>query len=201
MGDLVATLSAHLPVMCRYLVSAALYCAYNNLSYVSLAVFDPTTYFMFLQVRLLLTGVVYQCLFDRRLTRTQWGSLLLVTVGCMVQKMELPQETHKPTASPDSSSPNGNLAEGVVVEEEEEESKLLTVGFGLVFILIQVCCSVFAGVYNEKLLKTHGDLHIMAQNAFMYVDSIACNAALLAAFGELSTAFNAEALQSINVRG
>ena len=36
---------------------------YNNLSFANLAVFDPTTYFMLLQTRLLLTGVFYQVLF------------------------------------------------------------------------------------------------------------------------------------------
>ena len=43
-----------------YFVPAALYCLYNNLSFVSLSYFNPTTYFMFMQIRLLLTGVIYQ---------------------------------------------------------------------------------------------------------------------------------------------
>ena len=45
------------------MVPALLYCVYNNLSFANLAVFDPTTYFMLLQTRLLLTGVFYQVLF------------------------------------------------------------------------------------------------------------------------------------------
>ena len=48
------------------------------------------------------------------------------------------------------------------------------------FILIQVLCSVFAGVYNEYIIKGAGaDIHIMVQNVFMYLDSIVCNIALL----------------------
>ena len=51
-------------VLVLYYVPAALYCLYNNLSFVSLSYFNPTTYFMFMQIRLLLTGLIYQV--DRR---------------------------------------------------------------------------------------------------------------------------------------
>ena len=47
---------------------------------------------------------------------------------------------------------------------------------------LQVLCSVFAGVYNEYIIKGAGaDIHIMIQNVFMYLDSIFCNIALLSA--------------------
>lgn len=43
-------------------------------------------------------------------------------------------------------------------------------------VLVQVLCSCFAGVYNERLLKSEGhDVHIMVQNTFMYLDSILAN--------------------------
>ncbi len=46
--------------------------------------------------------------------------------------------------------------------------------------LYKVLCSVFAGVYNEYIIKGAGaDIHIMIQNVFMYLDSIFCNVALL----------------------
>ena len=48
--------------------------------------------------------------------------------------------------------------------------------------IFQVLCSVFAGVYNEYIIKGAGaDIHIMIQNVFMYLDSIFCNVALLSA--------------------
>ena len=47
-------------VLGLYFVPAALYCLYNNLAFVSLSFFNPTTYFMFMQIRLLLTGLIYQ---------------------------------------------------------------------------------------------------------------------------------------------
>ena len=59
---------------------------------------------------------------------------------------------------------------------------------------------MFAGVYNEKLLKSHDSMHIMVQNTFMYLNSIACNAVVLGFRGDLLTAFSPTALASINVR-
>ena len=56
---------------------------------------------------------------------------------------------------------------------------------GLKLYVINMCaykvlCSVFAGVYNEYIIKGAGaDIHIMIQNVFMYLDSIFCNVALL----------------------
>ena len=63
---------------------------------------------------------------------------------------------------------------------------------------IQVLCSVFAGVYNEFLIKGKGaDIDIMIQNVFMYLDSIVCNLLLLGGKGNLSDAFTTEALSSL----
>jgi UDP-sugar transporter A1/2/3 len=63
----------------------------------------------------------------------------------------------------------------------------------------QICCSVFAGVYNEYLIKNiaGNEVHIMVQNVFMYVDSIVCNLAVLTMRGDLSTAFSAVSMSSI----
>ena len=66
--------------------------------------------------------------------------------------------------------------------EDNSEEDLVKFGMGCVFILVQVLCSVVAGVYNEYLIKSDGaDIHIMIQNVFMYLDSILCNALLLGA--------------------
>jgi len=42
--------------------TAFLYCLYNNLAYTNLATFDPTTYFLLLQLRVGVTGIVFQVL-------------------------------------------------------------------------------------------------------------------------------------------
>ena len=53
-------------VLFHYMIPAFLYCFYNNLAFTNLANFDPTSYFMFMQTRLLMTGFIYQFLFKRQ---------------------------------------------------------------------------------------------------------------------------------------
>jgi len=165
-------------VLLLYLVPATLYCLYNNLSFLSLAYFDPTTYFMFMQIRLLLTGLIYQILFKKTLSGKQWFSLALLTVGCMVHA-------------------GGTSSEAV--DKADSGANFMTFLMGCAFVLIQVLCSVFAGVYNEYLIKKEGaEIHIMIQNVFMYLDSILCNIILLGVKGDLASAFSSSSLASIN---
>ena len=95
------------------MIPALLYCLYNNLAFTNLANFDPTTYFMFMQIRLLMTGVIYQFLFKRKLSGKQWISLLILTLGCMLQKMNL---------------------------LNTENFTAVSVGSGILLILVQVRC-------------------------------------------------------------
>jgi Nucleotide-sugar transporter. len=46
--------------MMLYFVPAFLYCLYNNLAFVSLSAFDPTTYYLLLQFRVVVTGIIFQ---------------------------------------------------------------------------------------------------------------------------------------------
>ena len=137
-----------------YFIPAALYCLYNNLAFVSLVNFDPTTYYILLQLRMVVTGVIYQIVFKRRLTAVQWFSLILITVGCLVKN---------------SSQFSGG-----------SYSISNFFNYSIVLILVQVFCSCFAGVYTEFLVKDTGaGVHLMVQNVFMYVDSIVCNLMVL----------------------
>ena len=104
-----------------------------------------------------------QILFKRSLSSKQWLSLLILTVGCMIHA-------------------SGSGSEVTSDSSNNSEEDLVKFGTGCVFILVQVLCSVVAGVYNEYLIKSDGaDIHIMIQNVFMYLDSILCNALLLGA--------------------
>lgn len=47
-------------VLALYFVPAFLYCLYNNLAFVNLSTFDPTTYYLLLQLRVVITGVLFQ---------------------------------------------------------------------------------------------------------------------------------------------
>ncbi|XP_036327421.1 UDP-galactose transporter senju-like [Rhagoletis pomonella] len=76
-------------VMMLYFVPAFLYCLYNNLAFINLSTFDPTTYYLLLQLRVVITGVLFQIIFKKYLTRRQWISLLLLTLGCMLKQINL----------------------------------------------------------------------------------------------------------------
>ena len=59
-SSLLQDLVKHQVVGLHYFVPASLYCLYNNLAFQNLSFFDPTTYFIFMQIRLLMTGIIYQ---------------------------------------------------------------------------------------------------------------------------------------------
>lgn len=161
-----------------YLVPAFLYCLYNNLAFLNLSSFDPTTYFLLLQLRVVFTGVLFQVIFSKKLSKLQWLSLILLTFGCMVKHLDTSNsiKDDKETRSGDSS----------------------TYITSIILILIQTLCSCLAGVYNEYLLKKKGpDTDIYMQNIFMYLDSLACNFLLLLVQGDLMNALTITSIKQI----
>lgn len=179
-----------------YFVPAFLYCLYNNLSFHNLAAFDPTTYFILLQLRVVITGVLFQIVFKKYLTRKQWMSLVLLTAGCMIKQINFGDQPEMK-----SNDISGNSNESSIDYEANRNNKN-TFGFDLsintVFILIQTVCSCMAGVYNEYLLKDKGeDINIYVQNVYMYLDSILCNALILLVQGNISSVFSFDKLNEI----
>jgi len=146
-----------------YFAPAALYCLYNNLQFTSLTWFDPTSYFVLMQFRVVITGVLFQIFFSKELTPMQWLSLILLTMGCIVQRLH-----------------------------ENDIGKLsLDINVYLVLILIQVLSSCFAGVYTEYILKKQpGD--VMIQNVYLYGNSVICNLVLIMCKGQLGDFLSAE---------
>ncbi|OTF74245.1 hypothetical protein BLA29_007835, partial [Euroglyphus maynei] len=143
-----------------YLIPAFLYCLYNNLAFINLANYDPTTYFILLQFRTVITGLLFQIIFKKKLTSFQWFSLCLLTIACIIKELG-----HSIKSS--SSDSDSNIFSALISKN-------------LFLVMIQLFCSCFAGVYNEFLLKNDGNaVHILVQNIFMYLDSILCNMALL----------------------
>lgn len=120
-------------VLALYLVPAFLYCLYNNLAFQNLSVFDPTTYYLLLQFRVVITGILFQIIFKKYLSRKQWLSLILLTLGCMVKQINFGD---MPDKSADDSKPPKN-----------------TIGFDLsinaIFILIQTVCSCLVIVFKS----------------------------------------------------
>lgn len=185
-------------VLALYMVPAFLYCLYNNLAFVNLATFDPTTYYLLLQLRVVVTGILFQIIFKKYLSQRQWVSLILLTLGCMLKQVDL--NSLYRDANDDSEA--AALQAGVAVKSSPSTPAKNMTGFDFsisaVFILAQTICSCLAGVYNEYLLKDKGaEVNIFVQNVFMYLDSIICNAMILLLRGELLDAFSAQNLGSI----
>ncbi|CAG0904542.1 unnamed protein product [Cyprideis torosa] len=169
--SLVRDIVLHYKLFIHYLVPAALYSVYNNLSFLNLVSFDPTTYFLFLQFRVVVTGLSYQCVFRRTLSKRQWVSLIILTVGCIIKNMGVVA-----TKEGASESFMNRLVESIA-------------SIQLLFIIVQIFCSSLAGVYCEFLLKRLSkgeevDLHF--QNICMYFDSIVCNGFLLSVHAAFS---------------
>ncbi|KAK0043366.1 UDP-galactose transporter senju [Biomphalaria pfeifferi] len=169
----------HRKVFVLYFIPAALYCLYNNLQFVNLSAYDPTTYYLLLQFRVVVTGVIFQLIFKKQLSRIQWASLLILTLGCIIKEVR-----HDVSSAQAMSSTASSFVDYLDIH--------------LLFIMFQVFSSCFAGVYNEFLLKDTGaDVHIMMANVFMYLNSIICNVLILAFRGEFIPAFYSESVMSI----
>lgn len=145
-----------------------------NLASVNLANYDPTSYFLLLQFRVVVTGALFQWLFAKKLSRAQWASLVLLTMGCILKQY--------------------GFAQNAAVEGGEERG---TVNWFLLLIMVQVMCSCFAGVYNEKLLKDTGTLSLQLQNQFMYLHSIMGNLLVLAFKGELDVVMSTSQMRTL----
>lgn len=155
--QLIQDLKTNKNIFYLYFIPAGLYCLYNNLAFINLRSYDPTTYYLFLQFRVVLTGILFQVILNRYLTPMQWLSLLILTFGCIIKDFGLSVSASSSLSFYDS-----------------------LFNYSLLLILFQVFCSCFAGVYNEYLLKYVGsEIDIVIQNIYMYIDSILCNILIL----------------------
>ncbi|CAG4986673.1 unnamed protein product [Parnassius apollo] len=71
-----------------YFIPSLLYCFYNNLAFINLSHYDPTSYYILLQFRVVLTAILFQFLFSKKLTNMQWISLSILTLGCMIKNFD-----------------------------------------------------------------------------------------------------------------
>ncbi|EGZ23699.1 hypothetical protein PHYSODRAFT_310936 [Phytophthora sojae] len=146
----------HRNLLLLYFIPSGLYVVYDVLSYVNLRAFDAATYFLLLQFRLVVTGILHQMMFSKKLNRNQWVSLGVTTVGCAIKTLG-------------SQEPNAAAKHG-------DGPTLMAYGL----LMVQMLSSTFAGVYNEVLLKKQASIPVNLQNVFMYIDSIVCTMGMLA---------------------
>lgn len=110
--------------------------------------------------------LLIQIVFRKILTLGQWMSLILLTCGCIVNRLDF----------------------GAIFGSDSADHAAGSSAFKLhpfmLLILLQAVCSCLAGVYNEYILKNQGaDVNIYVQNAYMYIDSILINLLLLSYVG------------------
>ncbi|XP_039285092.1 UDP-galactose transporter senju-like [Nilaparvata lugens] len=172
-------------VMMLYFIPAFLYCLYNNLAFINLSAFDPTSYFLLLQFRVVITAILFQIVFNKKLSKQQWFSLMVLTLGCVVKHVDLSGPPQSP-AKLEPQQPLDNTTGGI------------NIWMNFLLILVQVVCSCLAGVYNEFILKKPGsEVNIYIQNSYMYIDSIVCNAAVLLYQGNISQVFSADSINLV----
>eukprot|EP00667_Euglena_gracilis_P018050 EG_transcript_19117 len=174
--DLCKKLQENRGLFLRYTLPAIAYVLYDNLTFVNLTFFDPVTYSILMQIRLVVTGLMWSVMFSKKLAPLAWGGLGLITLGCVVKES---QRFFEPRTAGSA------------------EAHLSSWTLGLVCIALQVLAGVFASVFNETLLKKQALLGVNLQNVCMYTHSIVANAAVLAFRGELGTALNPDNLAPI----
>ncbi|DBA03921.1 TPA: hypothetical protein N0F65_010574 [Lagenidium giganteum] len=151
---LLAQIKEHRVLLVRYFIPSGLYVVYDVLSYVNLRKFDASTYFLLLQFRMVITGVLHQFMFQKKLNRNQWISLVITTIGCAIKTLGSATNKH-----------------------EVAQHAVPLIAYAL--LMVQMLSSTFAGVYNEVLLKKQVQISFNLQNIFMYLDSIICTVAML----------------------
>ena len=146
----------HRVLFLLYAIPSGMYVAYNNLSYVALTYFDPATYSVLMQLRIVVTGLLSVIIINRRITPMQWIALLVITFGGMLKEV--------------------NIAGTLPLRDSTH----------YFIIVVQLLLSAGAGVYTEQLLKGRAGACTSLQNLFMYFHGLWLDIVIIAFNGELS---------------
>mmetsp|Transcript_23130 Transcript_23130/g.39137 ORF Transcript_23130/g.39137 Transcript_23130/m.39137 type:complete len:349 (+) Transcript_23130:148-1194(+) len=112
-------------------VPAFVYTIQNNLMFIALDYLDPTTFQLLYQGKILTTALFSVVMLKKVLSRTQWVSLFMLTLGVALTQLSKSQEAQH-------------------LDNEESMANLVT---GFSTVMLAICLSGFAGVYFEKILK------------------------------------------------
>uniref|UniRef100_A0A224Z546 UDP-N-acetylglucosamine transporter n=1 Tax=Rhipicephalus zambeziensis TaxID=60191 RepID=A0A224Z546_9ACAR len=113
----------------KMLVPAGLYTIQNNLLFYALSLLDAATYQVTYQLKILTTAMFSVWMLNRRISKQQWFSLVLLIVGVALVQM-----------------PTGKAPETAL---EQGHYRFL----GLLAVLASCLSSGFSGIYLEKMLK------------------------------------------------
>jgi len=124
-------------------VPALLYVGQNNLLYYALSHLDTPTFQVGYQVKILTTALFSVIMLGRKLSKMQWISLIILTIGVSMAQLSAQSDTSK------------------------GENSFL----GFVAVLSAACTSGFSGVYFEKMLKGSSTT-LWMRNIQMVISSI-----------------------------
>jgi UDP-sugar transporter A1/2/3 len=123
-------------------VPSGLYVIQNNLLYYALSHLDTPTYMIGYQLKILTTALFATVMLGKKLSRLQWLSLVLLTIG--VSLAQLHAHHTENTAS--------HAKADAISDHPESPQKESTIA-GFVAVLLAACTSGFSGIYFEKILK------------------------------------------------
>jgi solute carrier family 35 (UDP-sugar transporter), member A1/2/3 len=152
---LLQQLRFHWKLFPQYFIPAALYALYNNLTFYGLSAFDPASYFVLMQFKIVVTAFLSIFFLNKSVSKTQWYALLLIMVGSMLKE-------YKAVLS-------------LVEFSSLMSSSISSETWKYLLILCQLLLSASAGVYTEKLLKNKNYASPNVQNFVMYVDGMLVN--------------------------
>ena len=113
-------------------VPSFVYVVQNNLQFVAISNLDAASFQVSYQLKVLTTALFSVVMLQRKLTRTQWASLLLLFIGIAMVQLQ-------PNLVATNKSPANDRQQKPMV--------------GFLAVLVSSLCSGFAGVYFEKILK------------------------------------------------
>lgn len=140
-------------------IPAGMYALYNVLSFYSISLADPTTYFVLLQSRSLATGIIYQILFKKQLSALQEPVENFVPICRWFRIPFFLNITFFWEILWPNYSTGWQWLSLVILTVGTSMKQFSFSSFNFVFneaiplILVQIVCACFAGVYNEYLLK------------------------------------------------
>lgn len=70
-----------------FAVPAFIYTLYNSLFFLNLVYFDPVSYRVLINMRILWSGVLFQIFFNKQLGARKWFALTLLMIGCAINQI------------------------------------------------------------------------------------------------------------------
>jgi len=121
-----------------YPIPSIIYLFHNNVQFYTMAYVDAATYQILGNLKIVTTGILFRFALKKKLTRTQWIALFLLTIGATVSQI--------------------NGCKGEMLSAPMR---------GYVLGVLSACLSAMAGVYTEFLLKKNND-NLYWQNVQLY---------------------------------